>query len=164
MKRILAILLPFAFLFSIVGCNLQGNDDEGQLESKIDSIQNQLSREYVPGTGEIMNNIVQPHHLKLWLAGQNKNWQLAEYERKQLLGGFKRIQIFHKDKPEATAVVMIFPAMDAMEKAIRAKNADAFKSSFAVLTNTCNTCHESLKTDFNVITVPSLTNKENQLF
>ena len=72
MKRILATLLPFAFLFSIVGCNLQGDDEEGQVKLQIDSLQNQLSHEYIPGTGEIMNNIVQPHHLKLWLAGQNK--------------------------------------------------------------------------------------------
>jgi len=162
MKHIL--LLPLAVAVFIVGCNYPGMDEKATLQLQIDSLNNRLNHAYVPGTGEIMNNIVQPHHLKLWLAGENKNWTLAEYERKQLLGGFKRIQLFHKDKPEAAAVSMIFPAMDAMKQAIEQKDAAAFKNNFAVLTNTCNTCHEALKTSFNIIKVPTPADKENQRF
>ena len=39
---------------------------------------------YNPGVGELMNLIVQLRHTKLWLAGHEGNWALAEYESKEL--------------------------------------------------------------------------------
>ena len=164
MKRLALILISIVLPFSImVGCE-QTPDKNADLQARIDSLQNKVNSAYVPGTGEIMNGIVQPHHLKLWLAGQNQNWQLAEYERHMLMGGFTRIQKYHKGKPEATDVVMAFPAMSAIENAIREKDVKAFKSSFAGLTNSCNTCHQVLKCGFNVIVVPSGNNLGNQSF
>jgi hypothetical protein len=164
MKRLLLILLSLGLPFSlIVGCE-QSGDKNADMQARIDSLQNGLNSAYKPGTGAIMNTIVQPHHLKLWFAGQHKNWALAEYERQELMGGFEKIQKLHKDKPEAAAVAMIFPAMDAVEKAIREKDANAFKNNFVVLTNTCNTCHQALKYGFNVIKVPVTNNFDNQQF
>ncbi|MDB5142342.1 MAG: hypothetical protein JWQ66_1055 [Mucilaginibacter sp.] len=164
MKRLLLILLSLALPFSlIVGCE-QSGDKNADMQARIDSLQNSLNSAYKPGTGAIMNTIVQPHHLKLWFAGQHKNWALAEYERQELMGGFEKIQKLHKDKPEAAAVAMIFPAMDAVEKAIREKDANAFKNNFVVLTNTCNTCHQALKYGFNVIKVPATNSFDNQQF
>jgi hypothetical protein len=164
MKRLSLILLSLALPFSLmVGCE-QSGDKNADMQARIDSLQNSLNSAYKPGTGAIMNTIVQPHHLKLWFAGQHKNWALAEYERQELMGGFEKIQKLHKDKPEATAVAMIFPAMDAVEKAIREKDANAFKNNFVVLTNTCNTCHQALKYGFNVIKVPATNNFDDQQF
>ena len=34
---------------------------------------------YRPGLGELMN-FTQMRHAKLWFAGQEQNWQLAQYE------------------------------------------------------------------------------------
>ncbi|HTD41190.1 MAG TPA: hypothetical protein VK671_11255 [Mucilaginibacter sp.] len=164
MKRLLLILVSLALPFSLmVGCG-QSSDKIADLQARIDSLQKGLDTAYKPGTGAIMNTIVQPHHLKLWFAGQHKNWVLAEYERQELMGGFEKVQKLHKDKPEATAVTMIFPAMDAIEKAIREKDANAFKNNFAILTNTCNTCHHNLKYEFNVIKVPATNSFDNQSF
>jgi hypothetical protein len=59
---------------------------------------------------------------------------------------------------------MIFPVMDSVEKAIREKDAVAFKNNFVVLTNTCNTCHQALKYGFNVIKVPATNSFDNQQF
>jgi hypothetical protein len=164
MKRLSLILLSLALPFSLmVGCE-QSGDKNADMQARIDSLQNGLNSVYKPGTGAIMNTIVQPHHLKLWFAGQHKNWALAEYERQELMGGFEKIQKLHKDKPEATAVAMIFPAMDAVEKAIREKDANAFKNNFVMLTNTCNTCHQALKYGFNVIKVPVTNSFDDQQF
>jgi hypothetical protein len=164
MKRLSLILLSLALPFSLmVGCG-QSADKNADLQARMDSLQNGLNAAYKPGTGAIMNTIVQPHHLKLWFAGQNKNWALAEYERQELMGGFEKIQKLHKDKPEATAVTMIFPAVDAVEKAIREKDVNAFKNSFVQLTNTCNTCHQALKYGFNVIKIPATNSFDNQQF
>src|SRR5471030_3334998 len=126
MKRLSILILAFSLsMFTIVSCNSSSND---QLSNQIDSLKSQVKAAYVPGTGEIMNGIIQPHHYKLWLAGQQKNWTLAEYERHQLLGGFKRIEKYHKDTPEAAAVTMIYPEITAIEIAISAKDAAAFKN------------------------------------
>jgi hypothetical protein len=164
MKRLSLLLLSLALSFSLmIGCGQSGGEN-AHLQARIDSLQNKLDSIYTPGTGAFMNTIVQPHHLKLWFAGQNKNWALAEYERQELMGGFEKIQKYHKNKPEATAVAMIFPAMNAVEKAIRDKDDVAFKSNFVTLTNTCNTCHQALKYEFNVIKVPTTNSFGNQSF
>lgn len=164
MKRLSLILLALALPFAlIVGCGQSGSGS-ADLQARVDSLKNKLDSVYKPGTGAIMNTIVQPHHLKLWFAGQHQNWALAEYERQELMGGFEKVQLYHKDKPEATAVAMIFPAVDAVEKAIREKDANAFKTSFVQLTKTCNTCHQALKYEFNVIKVPVTNSFDNQQF
>ena len=164
MKRLSLILLSLALPFSLmVGCGQSGSGN-ADLQARVDSLQNKLDSVYKPGTGALMNTIVQPHHLKLWFAGQNKNWALAEYERQELMGGFEKIQLYHKNKPEAAAVAMIFPAMDAVEKSIRDEDAVAFKNNFIALTNNCNTCHKALKYEFNVIKVPVTNSFGNQSF
>jgi hypothetical protein len=163
MKRLSILILAFLLsLSAITSCKQSSGGDE--LTARLDSLKSQLDTAYKPGTGTIMNTIVQPHHLKLWFAGQHKNWALAEYERQELMGGFEKVQKLHKDKPEAAAVAMIFPAMDAIEKAIREKDDNAFKNNFVILTNTCNTCHQALKYGFNVIKVPATNSFDNQSF
>jgi hypothetical protein len=162
MKRLSILLLAFSVAMSILfSCNSSANE---QLSNQVDSLKNQLKEAYVPGTGEIMNGIIQPHHYKLWLAGQQQNWTLAEYERHQLLGGFKRIEKYHKGSTEASAVPMIYPEIKAIEIAISDKDAAAFKKHFVLLTNTCNTCHQATKYEFNVITVPAAPAFANQRF
>lgn len=123
-------------------CHQQSGDKQ-ILQAKVDSLQKKLDSAYVPGIGEIMNGIIQPHHYKLWLAGKQENWTLAEYERHQLAGGFKRILKYHKSTKEAATMVMIYPELKALENAIRQKDSNAFKDHFALLTNTCNTCHQA---------------------
>ena len=56
---------------------------------------------YVPGLGDIMS-LQQMRHVKLWLAGQAGNWDLAAYEVDELGEGFDDIVKFHpthKDSP-----------------------------------------------------------------
>jgi cytochrome c553 len=164
MKRLSLLFLSLALpILILVSCEQSGSKT-AVLQGRVDSLQNKLKSAYVPGTGEIMNSIIVSHHLKLWLAGEHKNWVLAGYEQHMLLGGFTRIQKYHKGTPEATAVPMIFPAMDAVKKAIQDKDANAFKSNYALLTTACNTCHQALKYGFNVVTVPTPKNQENQSF
>ena len=35
---------------------------------------------YAPGLGDFMTAYVQPHHIKLWLAGNAGHWRLADYQ------------------------------------------------------------------------------------
>lgn len=163
MSRLTLIISFFLPFFFIVSCK-QSTSENDNLQTRIDSLQNKLNRTYKPGIGEIMNTIIQPHHLKLWMAGQNKDWALAEYENNMILKGFKRIQKFHKDTPEAAMVPMIYPALAAMEKAIGQKDSNAFEKNFGLITSTCNSCHHATKNNFIVIVVPTIQNKVNQKF
>ncbi len=43
----------------------------------------ELPKIYVPGLGEFMGRI-QVDHAKLWLAGEARNWELAEYQLTEL--------------------------------------------------------------------------------
>lgn len=155
-------LLPLFFIIIFITSCTQHNGQE--LQAKVDSLQTKLDNVYKPGTGEIMSNIILPHHLRLWLAGQDKNWALAAYETHMISGGFRRIEKFHKGTPEANAAPMIYPSLAAMEKAIQQKDGKAFKNGFALMTNMCNTCHSATKYEFNVITVPTDQHPVNQRF
>ena len=160
-SRVMMLLVLPLLLF--LSCS-QSSGNRADLQARIDDLQNELDSVYVPGFGEIMNGIVQPHHYKLWLAGRHQNWTLAEYERHQLLGGFIRIQKYHKNTSEANAVPMIYPEMDALKKAISQKDSFAFHQHFVLLTNTCNNCHRVTKHEFNMIIVPATPEYGNQQF
>jgi hypothetical protein len=157
------LFLFFFLLIAVVSCQQTSNKKKVP-SAGIDGLKISLNAAYVPGIGELMNGIIQPHHYKLWLAGEHKNWALAEYERHMLLGGFKRIQIYHKTDPVAANVPMIFPEIDSIETSIKRKNVEAFRNHFMLLTNSCNTCHQATKYEFNVITVPTAQSFGNQKF
>ena len=119
---------------------------------------------YQPGIGEIMNNIIQPHHYKLWLAGSYRNWQLADYEITQLTGGFKRVTKFHAGSTAAAAVPMIYPALENIKMKIRYKDLSGFKNAFSALTKSCNGCHKVTRFDFVVVMMPTSPAFDNQQF
>lgn len=122
---------------------------------------------YVPGLGEIMA-LQQMRHAKLWLAGSQKNWPLADYELDELREGFDDVQKMHAthDGVPVGAMVKSLTAapVAALGKAIEAKDAAAFGKSFDQLTDACNSCHRAAKRAFIVITRPSASAYPNQSF
>jgi hypothetical protein len=46
---------------------------------------------YRPVTSDLMNSVIQPRHIKLWLAGQARNWVFADYERHNIGGALARM-------------------------------------------------------------------------
>jgi hypothetical protein len=59
---------------------------------------------------------------------------------------------------------MIFPPLDSVKHAISEKNISQFKTSFNMLTNTCNNCHKAASHAFNVIKIPDAPPVTNQVF
>ena len=62
---------------------------------------------YAPELGDFMTAYVQPHHIKLWLAGSAGNWRLADYEAGELRETFEDISNYQatwKSVPEAQLV------------------------------------------------------------
>lgn len=145
-----------------LSCNQQ-NDKMKKIQATIDSLQKQLSQTYKPGFGEFMSSI-QMHHAKLWFAGINNNWDLADFEIHEIEESLEDIEQFNSDRPESKNIKMISPAIDSVSHAIEQKDGQRFKNSFTFLTNTCNNCHKETEHAFNVVTIPTEIPVVNQDF
>jgi hypothetical protein len=114
---------------------------------------------YVPGLGDFMTAYVQPHHIKLWLAGSAANWRLAAYEAGELRETFEDISNYQatwKSVPVSQLVkATIEPALKSVDAAIAHQDEAAFKSAFGALTASCNVCHKAAQHDFLDIKVPT---------
>jgi len=158
MKKILILLFPIAFL----SCN-QHPGQTSILQSRIDSLENKLADTYKPGFGEFMSSI-QVHHNKLWFAGQNQNWKLADFEIHEIMEAIDDIKKYQTERKESQLVGMITPALDSVNTAIQQKNITLFKNSYILLTNTCNNCHRTVNFEFNVVKIPDNPPFSNQDF
>jgi hypothetical protein len=158
MKKIFFVL-PMLFL----GACSDNSDRISELQNKIDSLQIKLSDPYKPGFGEFMSNI-QVHHAKLWFAGINQNWELADFEIHEIKESLEDIQKYQSEREEAKAIPIIYPPLDSIQTSIDKKNLNSFKSSFATLTNTCNSCHKAVKFEFNKVKIPDSPPFSNQEF
>jgi len=154
------ILIPL--VLHLVACS-QHSSQVSQTQSKIDSLQSQLDKAYKPGLGEFMTGI-QLHHAKLWFAGQNQNWPLADFEIHEIQESLDDIDEFCKDRPEVKSIGMLRPAIDSVTNSIQQKNLQLFEKSFSLLTTTCNNCHKATDHGFNVVTIPTSPPVSNQDF
>lgn len=84
---------------------------------------------------------IQTHHSKLWFAGQNQNWKLAEFEIREIKEALANILKFQSTRKESQTIGMLTLAIDTVNNAIQQKNLLLFNNSFVLLTNTCNNCH-----------------------
>ena len=154
--------LVIIFALTLCSCN-QKQDNTQVLQNRIDSLQKQLTETYKPGFGEFMSSI-QAHHSKLWFAGQNENWKLADFEVHEIMEVVEDIHKFQTERKESRKIEMINPALDSINYAIQQKNPALFKSSFSLLTNTCNNCHRATDFEFNVVKIPDTQPYSNQDF
>lgn len=113
---------------------------------------------YHPGLNELMTELVQPHHIKLGLAGAAGNWAYAAYELDALSETFDevgKLVLQHGALRIAPAIAAtVKPPMEALQKAIAARDAAAFKAAYAQLTDACNACHKSAGHAMIVVRVP----------
>jgi hypothetical protein len=123
---------------------------------------------YVPGVGDMMNSLVQPRHIKLWLAGHEKNWELAAYAYKEMQQALNTIGTVQPKFRNLTVPEMIESmtgeAMRDLQGAIDARDPKKFAEAFDSLTDGCNSCHAALNHGFIVIKVPEASAFPNQEF
>lgn len=157
--KAIAILSIILFLFSCERSSKQSR----ALQLHVDSVEKQLAATYKPGFGEFMSSI-QSHHAKLWFAGQNKNWKLADFEVHEIMEAIENIQKFQTERSESKVITMINPALDSVNNAIAHQNIAHFTAAYTLLTNTCNSCHQEVKFEFNVVKIPDQQMFSNQDF
>ena len=150
-------------LSSLLFATCKQSHDTGELQSKIDSLQKKVDAAYKPGLGEFMSSI-QIHHAKLWFAGENNNWKLADFEIHEIMEAVDDIQQFAADRAEVKELPMLLPALDSVNYAINKQDKNLFNRSFVVLTTTCNNCHKAVHYEFNMVKVPDTPPFSNQVF
>jgi hypothetical protein len=126
------------------------------------------STAYRPGLGDLMTMTVQPRHIKLALAGRQKNWTYAAYELHELQEAFDRAA---KAWPQWQSV----PIADLMTaatkepiaslaRAIKDGASDQFMAAYEHLTDACNACHQAANRPMVVIRVPGASSFPDQDF
>ncbi len=130
--------------------------------------QGATSQAYRPGLGDLMTMTVQPRHIKLALAGREKNWPYAAYELHQLEESFERVvRYWPQWRRNPIADIMSSVTKDPMAMLAQAiKNADAeqYNIAYRRLTDSCNACHQATNVGVNVIVVPDSSTFPDQDF
>lgn len=124
--------------------------------------------EYHPSLGDLMTMAVQPRHLKLGVAGREKNWAYAKYEVSELRNAFARVArtvpVYRNADLAALMTALTTEPLKDVEQAIAAGDAGKFKAAYAKLTSTCNACHLSQEHPMVVIQVPGASTFPDQDF
>jgi hypothetical protein len=122
---------------------------------------------YSPGIAEIMV-MTQVRHAKLWLAGDVRNWDLADYQIDELKEGLEDVVKHfpvYKEMPVGQMIeTTIMTPIAEVEKAIKARDRAKFVSTFDKLTDACNTCHQAANRAFIVVQRPAASTFPNQSF
>ena len=152
-----------SFIVTIIAGACNSSSNNIHLQSRIDSLEKKLANTYKPGFGEFMSSI-QVHHAKLWFAGKNKNWELADFEIHEIGETLDAIKEYQSEREESKKVDMLKPVLDAVNDAIQKKDPSLFNSSYLLLTSTCNNCHKAVNFGFNVVKIPETPPFSNQAF
>jgi hypothetical protein len=97
----------------------------------------------------------QLQHLKLWFAGNAKNWDLAAYELLLMKDTLIEAALLYPDLPLSNVVKTLDGPLQSVSDAIAAKDSRKFASTMRELTDGCNTCHRSMGRSFVVIKLPT---------
>ncbi|MBV8187950.1 MAG: cytochrome family protein [Alphaproteobacteria bacterium] len=123
---------------------------------------------YRQSFGDLMTMAIQPRHVKLGLAGQQRNWAYAAYELRELQGAFRRlgqaVPVYHSTDMTALIEATTAAPIDDVAGAIKSADAAKFTEAYAALTATCNACHQSTDHAAVVIQVPHASSFPDQDF
>jgi hypothetical protein len=124
--------------------------------------------EFKPSMDDLMTMLVQPRHIRVYYAGQTKNWTLAGFELNELRGALARVgrtvPTYRNVSVEMAVTTIIADKIKALDAAIKAKDLDQFGAAYSEVTVACNTCHQALEHAFIKIVVPDASNYPDQDF
>jgi hypothetical protein len=164
--KIYCLLLTSLFFFS---CNDDRNtmkilqSEINYINIKNDSLEKEI-QSIKPGLGDLML-MVQVHHNKLFFAGKNADWPLAQFEHDEIMEILAQAETIENERTEVKLFrTMIYPQLDSIQLYIKKKDAIRFAASFTNLTTACNNCHTNTKYSFNKIIIPAAPPYTNQEF
>jgi hypothetical protein len=107
---------------------------------------------YTPSLAVVMG-LIQVSHFKLWLAGNLRNWPLAEYQLSQMRASLHDCRVLFPNVTDADTSAILRSAEDFRD-AIRTKDGVKFDAAFQKFTAECNNCHKGAGLEFIKIRVP----------
>lgn len=123
---------------------------------------------YRPGLGDLMTMTVQPRHLKVGLAGLERNWAYLAYELHELEEALEHVALASPKWRNLDIAALIASStkepIEALEAAVKAKDPARFDAAYARLTAACNACHQSANVGVVVIQAPKTSPFTNQDF
>jgi hypothetical protein len=126
------------------------------------------AQQHTAGLGDLMTAFVQPRHIKLGLAGSERNWSYAAYELDQLRATFADVaEIMPKHRDLSIPDMMnstVKEPLAAVDRAIQAKDSGQFSAAYGELTASCNVCHRSYDRAAIVIQSPTASSFPDQDF
>jgi hypothetical protein len=121
------------------------------------------SREvYSPRLADLMIE-AQLRYFKLWYAGRENNWELADFEVEQIRESFDNAARIFPTIPLASKHMIMQPTSE-LDSAIEAKDGAKFAKAFDKLTAACNGCHEAARLGFIVVREPRMSPVETSPF
>lgn len=105
---------------------------------------------------------------KLYLAGENENWELSEFyahEIEETIEEIEKAKVVDEGYDISKLVgTMTNPSFEKVEKSIYEKDVKAFTDSYKLLVQSCNACHQTTKHQFIKIDIPKNKGIFNQDF
>jgi hypothetical protein len=124
--------------------------------------------EFKPAMDDLMTMLIQPRHLKLYYAGEAKNWKLADFQLRELRQALSRIgrtiPNYRKIGVDDAVASIFTEKAVAVEAAIKSGDAAKFKAAYTEMTGACNACHAAMEHEFLVIKAPEGNVYPNQEF
>lgn len=105
---------------------------------------------------------------KLYLAGINENWELADFythELEEVSEELIKGKVIHDDYNLSNlSESMLLPKIEKVEESIRKKDQVLFLDNYELMISSCNLCHQATKHEFIKILVPNDSSVWNQDF
>jgi hypothetical protein len=134
-RRRLVGIIALALLFPAAAAEQQSEQSSGSQQQS-----------YTPSLAVVMGSI-QVSHFKLWLAGNLRNWPLAEYQLSQMRASLHDCRVLFPDVAVADTSA-ISRSAEEFRDAIRAKDGAKFDAAFEKFTAECNNCHKGAGLEF----------------
>jgi hypothetical protein len=142
-RRRAVIILALAMSFPVAAAEQKSGQPSGD----------RPQQSYTPSLALVMGTI-QVSHFKLWLAGNLRNWPLAEYQLSQMKATLHDCRTLFPDVTVADTSA-ISRSADAFRDAIKNKDGAQFDAAFEKFTAECNNCHKGAGLEFIKIRVPA---------
>jgi hypothetical protein len=140
-RRSVVIITALAMSFPVAAAEKQSDQLGSQQQT------------YTPSLAVVMG-LIQVSHFKLWLAGNLRNWPLAEYQLSQMRATLHDCRVLFPDVAVADTSA-ISRSADEFRDAIRTKDGVKFDAAFEKFTAECNNCHKGAGLEFIKIRVPA---------
>ncbi len=92
---------------------------------------------------------------ELYWAGQDSNWEYAEYQLDEMLENLEK-GFIRRPERQASSAQFVDQAAPRLLQAIQAGNKNAFDDAFARFASSCNTCHSMENVAFIKMNIPEV--------